>query len=562
MGPRHKTHKSVDQECVFEKLTPWAIVVALLICGTVVMAFYYADDMKGAHARRKQQAEARNGRKGRFASLTGTYVTFTPPWHSETSPDAVTGATPKRTAFNRAITLISPSVVGINTSGAEGQSASGVIVHRRGFILTNHHVIDGAKDIVVTLTVDQQIKSYSAIIVDSKPKLDLAIIQLKSTGKKWHNLSPAPLGDSGKMLIGDDVVAIGSPFGLSGSASAGIVSNPQRTLTAGNRVFKDLIQTDASINPGSSGGPLVNTKGEVIGINMAIVSPVEGFTGIGFAIPINKAKQAFKQFIEIIPSPFADNNAKIASRSLPQEGNAFSGTMRLMAKRPAKQCWLGIAVYPVGTVVQREFDLPFRYGVLVNRVFPDSPAAKAGLMRGDVMFRIDQSRIRDDKMLWSILKDKKTGAPVTIVYFRKGKFKTCIARLEPEPPNARALISAVPQGPAAGAVGPEGIEEISWLGIDIQPLTNPEALAEYGLTPDMGGVYIGEVEGVAGIEAGLVPGDLIQKVNNREFKDIAGFKDIIKTVDISKGVLLDVVRNKRPFFITIRPTERDMGAWQ
>ena len=561
MGSRRKTKETPSQECAVRKLVPWAIAVAVMICGTLAAAFYYSDDLKAAHARRTQrQGTGNNG--GQFASIMGKTVAFTPPWRSAPPPDAVTGATPKRASFNRAIMLISPSVVGINTSGAQGQSASGVIVHRRGFILTNHHVVDGAKDIVVTLTEDQLIKSYSAIVVDNRPDLDLAIIQLKSMGKKWPDLSPAPVGDSDNVLIGTDVVAIGSPFGLSGSASAGIVSNPHRTLNAGKKVFKDLIQTDASINPGSSGGALVNPAGEVIGINMAIVSPVEGFTGIGFAVPINQAKQVFSQFIEIVPSPYANTVPQTAAGTGGQTPNEFNGTMRMAAGRTLKPCWLGIAVYPVGTVIQREFDLPFRYGVLINRAFPDSPAVKAGLKRGDVIFRVGHSRIKDDKMLWSILAKKKAGDRITVVYFRNGKTGTCVVRLEPEPPNARALISAVPQGPGAGALGPEGIEEISWLGIDIQPLTNPEALAEYGLTPDMGGVYIGEVEGVAAIEAGLGPGDLIRRVNNRPFKDIAEFKDVIKTIDISDGVLLDVVRDKRPFFVTIRPTKQDMGAWQ
>jgi len=193
---------------------------------------------------------------------------FVPPWHGKQNPDAVTGATPKIMSFNQAIGIISPSVVSINTSGDQQQSASGVIVHRIGYILTNYHVVKGAENIVVKLSYDQLIKSYSAQIFDSRPDLDLAIIKMSSTGKEVF--TPAPLGDSDSVYIGEQIFAIGNPFGLTQSASSGIISNANRTLTAGNKVFEGLIQTDASINPGSSGGALVNSQAEVIGINTAI----------------------------------------------------------------------------------------------------------------------------------------------------------------------------------------------------------------------------------------------------------------------------------------------------
>ncbi|MFC1462020.1 trypsin-like peptidase domain-containing protein [Verrucomicrobiota bacterium] len=546
--------KTGGESCVRERMLPWAIGVALLICATIGMGFYYSGDMR--------ENRGRCPRPGSLAPLRGTAVAFTPPWHSQPSPDAVTGATPKPASFNKAVVLVSPSVVGINTSGAQGQSASGVIVHRRGFILTNHHVVDKAKDIVVTLRSDQNIRSYSARIVDTRPDIDLAIIQLKGLGKEVFQ--PAPLGDSDRMAIGDDVVVIGSPFGLSGSASAGIISNTQRTLTTGKKVFRDLIQTDASINPGSSGGALVNTRAEVIGINAAIYSPVEGFIGIGFAVPINKAKKAFSQFCQIVPSPLATPPGPTGPRPAPDApAGVLPGNLRMMAKQKAGNgCWMGIAVYPVGRVVAREFDLPFRHGVLVNRVYANSPAAEAGLVRGDVLFRVAHSRIKDDKMLWSALKNKKSGDKVSIGYFRNGKLENCVVTLKPEPPNARSLIAQLPQGGGGGTGGPEGIEEISWLGIDIQPLEAGEALTEFAVSPNQDGVFVGEVEGVAALDAGIGPGDVIKRINNRKIKDIEAFKEIVKTLDISHGVLLDVVRDNRPFYVTIRPTKRDLGAWQ
>ena len=232
----------------------------------------------------------------------------------------------------------------------------------------------------------------------------------------------------------------------------------------------------------------------------------------------------------------------------------------MAAKSTMKQrCWLGISAYPVDSVASRELDLPIHYGVLVNRVFGNSPAAKAGLTRGDVIFRVNYKRIKDENMLWSLLAEKKAGDIIKITLFRNNAKKILAAKLQPEPPNVRSLLSNLPQGQAAAELG---IEEISWLGVDIQPIEAGEALQEFGIDPSQTGVFVGEVEGIAAIEAGVMAGDVIKKVNTRKVKDIESFKEIIKKVDISEGVLLDIVRQKRPFYVTIRPTKQDLGAWQ
>jgi len=554
-------------------LGPWLIGIGILICAAIVLAFYYADDIRQAQRNRGRmeigvlQGLGQSGRAAiqaanPAANTTARPASFVPPWRWKQNPDAITGATPIAISFNRAIRIVSPSVVGINTSGGRQQSASGIIVHRLGYILTNYHVVKRARNIVVTLSYDQLIKSYSAEMVDSRPDLDLAIIKINSTGKEV--LTPAPLGNSDRIFIGEQVVAIGNPFGLTQSASAGIISNTQRTLTAGNKVFEGLIQTDASINPGSSGGALVNAKAEVIGINTAIYSATAAFSGIGFAVPINHAKQVFRDFIEIVQSPLSRGNAQVAKENMNQIDlpNAGANLQMMAARRGIRKCWLGIDAYPVDNLVSREFDLLVHHGVLVNRVFDNSPAAKVGLLRGDAIYRVNDRRIRDAEMFWSYLAGGKAGDEVKITLFRKGKKRNFILKLEPEPTNVRSLLSKAPQGAAAGTTGVEGIEEISWLGIDIQPIKSGEALQEFGIPASESGVFIGEVEGIAAIDAGLAPGDLIKKVNNQEVKDIKSFKEIIKTVDISKGVLLDIVRQKRPFYVTIRPTNQDLGAWQ
>ena len=537
----------MDERCAQKTLVPWAVGIAVLVCTTIILAFSYYDEA---------QQLRREGRK-----LLVTPAVFVPPWHGEQNPDAVTGASPKAVAFNLAIERVSPSVVGINTSGAQSQSGSGIIVHRQGYVLTNHHVVNGATNIVVTLAYGQLVKSYSAELVQGRPELDLAVIQITSTGKEAF--SPAPLGDSDRIYIGQPVAVIGSPFGLAQSASAGIISNTQRTLTAGNRVFEGLIQTDASINPGSSGGALITVQGEVIGVNIAIYSPVDGFTGVGFAVPINQAKRAFPGLIEGTQLPRFGGNAGAAGSVRQVEFPVMGDDLQMIAARGGMmRPWLGIDVYPLDRARVRAFNVPFRWGVLVNRGFDNSVAAKAGLQRGDVIYRINNRRVKDIDMLWSYLADSKVGDKVKITVFRNSSRKAFVVTLEPEPPNVRSLLSKVPRGGAAGETGRFGIEEISWLGIDIQPVESGEALQEFGIDPSESGVLVGEVEGIAAIDAGLKPGDLIKKVNTYEIKDIRTFKEVIRKVDPSSGVVLDIIRQGRPFYITVYSAGQDLGAWQ
>lgn len=288
-------------------LGPWLVGIAILTLLSILLAWYYAGDIRAAQVAREKQGQGISlpypqWLKGlRTAQAVALPTESTPSW-DRNYPDAYTGATPQVMSFNLAIEIVAPSVVGISAAGGHDQSASGIIVHPRGYVLTNYHVVKGAKNIVVTLAIGQVVKSYSADFILAEPELDLALIKI--TPNKGRTFPVAPLGNSDEIYIGQNVIAIGNPFGLSQSASAGIVSNPSRRLTAGDMMFDNLIQTDASINPGSSGGALINAKAEVIGISTAVYSP-----GVGFAVPINQARRVFREFIETVPSPLRIKSA-------------------------------------------------------------------------------------------------------------------------------------------------------------------------------------------------------------------------------------------------------------
>lgn len=572
-----KNERCANERCAMETLQPWLIGIVVMSCMTIGLAFYYADDIRQAQKKKVNEAQQATPGQGQghggkaagmipAASPLGQLAAFVPPWHSQPNPAAVTGATPVALVFSKAIRRVSPSVVGICTTGIREQSASGIIIHPMGYILTNYHVVKDAKNIGVTVAVDQMIRNYSAEIVEVRPEMDLAMIRLLNVG--GERFVPAPLGDSDRLVVGQQVVAIGSPFGLAQSASAGIISNTDRTLTAGDRVFSGLMQTDASINPGSSGGALVSTRSaEVIGINTAIYSPTMSFSGIGFAIPINRAKRVFAPFMQSGKTPAVDQVNTPAPQmkvNNPAPVQAGGGNMQQVGvatrKTVGKPCWLGIDAYPMNGIMARELDVPFHGGVLVNRVFQASPAGLADLRRGDVLFRIDGRRIKSQDMLWAYLGPKQKGDRVELTLFRNGRKQTVLVQLEPEPANVHDLLAQVPSGRATP--GLPQIQEISWLGIDIWPIDPDQAAQQFGLDPATPGVLVGQIEGIAAINAGLQPGDVLQRINNVPIKDLEAFKQTVTNVDPTKGVMLDILRKNRAYYITIHSANRNLGAWQ
>lgn len=351
---------------------------------------------------------------------------------------------------------------------AAGKGGSGVIINSNGYVLTNHHVIHGARKISVTVYSGQASKTYLADLIDEAPELDFAILKIAGKGEFF---TPAPIGSSSSMSVGDEVLAIGSPFGLSQTTTFGIVSNTKRTMTVGKQTFTDFIQTDAPINPGSSGGALVNVNGEVIGINTAIYSPTQAFSGIGLARPIDSARATFPDFIQpagalaapiafqrglglnpwcppggriqqvAVPCPPPGQACPIANTTTQpiQRGQGLypwcppGGSMRQAVNAQGGQCWMGIRTRPVDQQAKASLGLPMARGVVISEVFADSPCLAAGLKTGDVIIRVDNRSLKDEEMLGELLAAKGIGDEMKLAVYRNGNKTNLRFNLGPKP---------------------------------------------------------------------------------------------------------------------------------
>jgi len=318
----------------------------------------------------------------------------------------------------------SPSVVNVistvitrdfflNAIPREG-SGSGSIIDARGHVLTNNHVIRDAKKLEVTLADGSK---WPATLVGTDPDNDLAVIKIDAPVDK---LKPLPLGDSQKLQVGQKVLAIGNPFGLGLTLTTGIISSLGRNIRSEvGTMIEDLIQTDASINPGNSGGPLLNSEGEIIGINTAIISPTGGSVGIGFAIPVNTAKR-------IVP--------------------------QLIAKGYVTYPWAGASVQPLFPELARVLKLKVERGAMVVAVTPGGPADKAGLrggnrqiqagnvqliVGGDVITRVNQREVKDADDLIKYIRERKPGDTATLRILRDGEFKEVNITLQERPRTTR-----------------------------------------------------------------------------------------------------------------------------
>ena len=364
---------------------------------------------------------------------------------------------------------------------------SGVVVSEDGYIVTNNHVVADAEEIVVTFSENER---YEAKIIGRDPKTDLALIKIQVD----KPIRAARLGDSDKLRVGDWVVAIGNPFGLGNTLTAGVVSAKGRVIGAGP--YDNFIQTDASINPGNSGGPLFNLDGEVIGINTAIFTQSGGNIGIGFAIPINMAKSVMSQ--------------------LKEKGRVVRG-------------WLGVVIQTVTPEIKEKFGLKTAEGALVGEVTNGGPAEKGGLRRGDVIITFDGKKVETMNSLPPIVAETPIGKDAEIMVIREGKEKTL-----------RVKIGELPEEPRVAATTMPEIEES--LGLSVQELT-PELAESLGLEGEKGVVVSSVRRGSPASEAGLQRGDLIQEIERESIEGMDDYTRIMRE-SASKDQILMVVRHE------------------
>jgi serine protease Do len=374
---------------------------------------------------------------------------------------------------------------------------SGFVIDAAGLILTNNHVVENADEIVVKITTG---KEFKAKVVGRDQKTDIALIEIHGAA----DLTPVVLGNSDELKVGQWVVAIGNPFGLENTVTAGIVSAIGRHINQGP--YDNFIQTDAAINPGNSGGPLLNTRGEVIGINTAIFSRGGGNIGIGFAIPIDLAK-------EIVPQ-------------LREKGRVTRG-------------WLGVMIQKVTPQIAESLGLEEPKGALVADVVKDGPAEAAGLKQGDVIVEFDGKPVADSAELPLLVARTPVGKTVKVRVIRDKTTETFsikIAELKEEE-TAQA-----------------GTGKAEDLGLTVQTLT-PDLAENLGLDRGLKGVVVTQVEpgGPAG-EAGLRRGDVILEVQKRQVKDVEAYKRELKAVGKGKSVLFLVRRGDNTIYLAVKPT--------
>jgi len=352
-------------------------------------------------------------------------------------------------------------------------AGSGVIISADGYILTNNHVVDRAQEVTVTL-VDRP--DFKAEIVGRDPKTDLAILKIAAT----KDLPAAKMGDSDQLRVGDWVIAIGNPFGLSHTVTSGIVSAKGRIIGAGP--YDDFIQTDASINPGNSGGPLFNMNGEVVGINTAIVPNGQG---IGFAIPVNTAKPLIPQLVKT--------------------GKVTRG-------------YIGVNIQSISAEIAKAMKLEDEKGALVADVIPGGPAEQAGIQRGDVIIAFNGKIVKNSHDLPSLVAATPVGGKATATVLRNGKKQDIPVKVAELPADEGSIESSAE--PARG----------KW-GLQLQDIT-PDTARQLGLESDQGVLVTGVEPGSPAEEASIARGDIILEVNRKPVKTV---KELLKEIEKAKG---------------------------
>lgn len=381
----------------------------------------------------------------------------------------------------------------------EHSLGSGVLVSSDGHILTNNHVVDGASEIIISLSDKRELKAQ---VIGTDPKTDIAVLRVDA-----KDLPVANFGDSSKMRVGNFIITVGNPFGIGQTVTMGIISATGRS-GLGIEDYEDFIQTDAAINPGNSGGAMVNVRGELVGINTAIISGGGGSEGVGFAIPVNMARGVMDQILK--------------------HGKVTRG-------------WLGVSVQTLTPEIAKAFGLPAeRGGALVTDVTPDSPASRSGLLKGDVIRQLNGETVNDSSALSLKI---STMAPQTTVRLKVNRNG-----------QERDMTAVLAELPAKEAGKPIADKESGSprLGLSIEPLT-PQLAKQLGLGPQTRGLVLSDVlSGSSAEEAGLHRGDVVQEVNHQSVATIEQFQSAIAKAG-NEPVLFLIVRGGSHLYVVVPP---------
>jgi serine protease Do len=375
----------------------------------------------------------------------------------------------------------------------EKSLGSGVIVSPEGYILTNNHVVDGATDVKVTLSDKRE---FDAKVIGTDPKTDIAVLKIDAS-----NLKPVTIGDSSKVEVGDTAMAIGDPFGVGQTVTRGIISATGRG-NLGIEDYEDFIQTDAPINPGNSGGALINDRGELVGINTAILTHGEGSEGIGFAVPSNLARQVMDQILK---------NGKVV------------------------RAYMGILPQDMTTDMAKAFGEKDARGVVVGDVTPNSPAQEAGVHRGDILLEVNGKPVANSNQLRNNISMMQPGTEIKLKLLRDG--------------SERDLTVKLKEMPTETAMARPGDDDSTKAldGVEVSNLS-PNMAERLGLPESSTGVMVTDVDPSSKIaDAGLRKGDVIQEVNHQPVKNVSEFQSAVKKG--GNDPLLLVNRQGRTLFI-------------
>ncbi|MDR1965491.1 MAG: Do family serine endopeptidase [Synergistaceae bacterium] len=380
-----------------------------------------------------------------------------------------------------------------------GKGSGFIVDGSEGYILTNNHVVEGSDKITATLMDG---RTLDATLIGRDPTFDLAVIQIKA-----DNLPSLTLGDSDAAEVGEWVVAIGNPHGFENSVTAGIISAKNRTLQAADVNFQGFMQTDAAINPGNSGGPLINLRGEVVGINTAIVPYAQG---IGFAVPVNMAKQIMSDLIE---------NGEV------------------------KRGWLGVVLQDITPGFAEAYKVPTEKGAVVSEVVEDSPAERAGLKRGDAIVAIDGKEMKSSQDVVLHIRNKLAEDEVSIEIYRDSKKQTIKAELGNMPGDIATRTDS------RGGGGRKDSKESTRVGATVGAITQ-ELRNNYGLTSDRGVVVLDVEPGSVADEMGLKEGDQVLEVNRRAIGSVSDWERALR--GDAKTVVMLVLREGRTLYFSYK----------